>query len=458
MARDKRARADAGDQVEDPALQSEVRAFAASLGLDGGGGAGGGGGFAFDDFAPPPAAAAPKSKKDKEAREAKPEVKKDRKESRGGDKEERRSLSKDDRKQERQQKPPPPPPAAAAPATPARDPIRERGWNSGAGPRPASLSFGGGADGRLPGPPARSVLPKDDPAVWHEAALPPLTPPPAAAAALWRAASSGAGGGSAAALDPDDPSLDAKKRKELRRLERRRLKQQQQRENGGGGPAGADSAAALPAVLTLDADTTERLRQRADALLEAEAAAYEQALGRRSAGDARWLQQVRKSGTTADRVAAMTLLVQVRIFSLFFWCVFLHAGGGEGGTTRRRQRLQPQKALTLSLGAPPVLLRKPRGLKAPREFIRADITRGAWPGLSVAWPQGARRGGICFPSRRRRRRRPGVWPPQTQQHNAILVRPSGSLTNIPASLPPQTQNKHPNNRSRPSPTCARSTA
>lgn len=33
-------------------------------------------------------------------------------------------------------------------------------------------------------------------------------------------------------------------------------------------------------------------------------------MGRRSSADAKWLQQVRRSGTTADKVAAMSVLVQ----------------------------------------------------------------------------------------------------------------------------------------------------
>ena len=33
-------------------------------------------------------------------------------------------------------------------------------------------------------------------------------------------------------------------------------------------------------------------------------------MGRRSGADAKWLQQVRRSGTTTDKVAAMSVLVQ----------------------------------------------------------------------------------------------------------------------------------------------------
>jgi hypothetical protein len=46
-------------------------------------------------------------------------------------------------------------------------------------------------------------------------------------------------------------------------------------------------------------------------MLENEAAAFEREMGRRNPADFRWLQQVKRSGTTADKVAAYTLQVQV---------------------------------------------------------------------------------------------------------------------------------------------------
>ena len=55
------------------------------------------------------------------------------------------------------------------------------------------------------------------------------------------------------------------------------------------------------------------LRQRGQALLEREAAVFEAELGRKNGQDARWLQQVRRSGTTSDKVAPFTLLLQVRV-------------------------------------------------------------------------------------------------------------------------------------------------
>ncbi len=52
------------------------------------------------------------------------------------------------------------------------------------------------------------------------------------------------------------------------------------------------------------------LRARGEALLGHEAAAFEADLGRKNGQDARWLQQVRRAGTTSDKVAAITLLLQ----------------------------------------------------------------------------------------------------------------------------------------------------
>ena len=38
---------------------------------------------------------------------------------------------------------------------------------------------------------------------------------------------------------------------------------------------------------------------------------FEAEMGRKGGQDARWLQQVRQSGTMSDKVAAITLLLQV---------------------------------------------------------------------------------------------------------------------------------------------------
>lgn len=67
-----------------------------------------------------------------------------------------------------------------------------------------------------------------------------------------------------------------------------------------------------PAGAAISADDAEALRQAGERLIEREAAAFEKDLGRRNAADAKWLAQVKRGGTTADKVAAMTLLVQVR--------------------------------------------------------------------------------------------------------------------------------------------------
>lgn len=51
--------------------------------------------------------------------------------------------------------------------------------------------------------------------------------------------------------------------------------------------------------------------QEGEKLLEAEAAVFDRELQRRNAADHKWLQQVKRSGTTADKVAAMTLMIRV---------------------------------------------------------------------------------------------------------------------------------------------------
>jgi hypothetical protein len=56
-------------------------------------------------------------------------------------------------------------------------------------------------------------------------------------------------------------------------------------------PAAARAADAAPAAAALQA--------------------FEQDMGRRGGQDLRWLQQARRSGTTQDKVAAMSVLVQV---------------------------------------------------------------------------------------------------------------------------------------------------
>ncbi len=77
------------------------------------------------------------------------------------------------------------------------------------------------------------------------------------------------------------------------------------------------AAAALPALnpqqqqQPLPDDEMDALRARCEQLLEAEVQAAEREMARRNPGDYKWLQHVRQSGTTADKVAAVSLQVQV---------------------------------------------------------------------------------------------------------------------------------------------------
>ena len=68
-------------------------------------------------------------------------------------------------------------------------------------------------------------------------------------------------------------------------------------------PVNADAA--------LDAPTTEKLREAAKEAHDAAVAGYEAGkAGAKESSDAKWMQTVLRSGTTSDKVAAMTLLVQ----------------------------------------------------------------------------------------------------------------------------------------------------
>ena len=71
-------------------------------------------------------------------------------------------------------------------------------------------------------------------------------------------------------------------------------------------PVPLSSSAAEP-----DFDLVEKLRQEGEKLLEAEASSFERELEKRNSADYKWLQQVKRSGTTADKVAAMTLMIRV---------------------------------------------------------------------------------------------------------------------------------------------------
>ncbi|GIM15448.1 hypothetical protein Vretimale_18225, partial [Volvox reticuliferus] len=82
--------------------------------------------------------------------------------------------------------------------------------------------------------------------------------------------------------------------------------------------AAAALSGTLPATTmatAVDPDLFERRRAAAEALMDAEAAAFEKEVLRRNPGDAKWLQQVRRAGTSTDKLAAATLLVQESVVS-----------------------------------------------------------------------------------------------------------------------------------------------
>ncbi|GFH16007.1 CBF domain-containing protein, partial [Haematococcus lacustris] len=75
-----------------------------------------------------------------------------------------------------------------------------------------------------------------------------------------------------------------------------------------------EAAAALPPLPASDQpisdEDVERLRQQGEQMLANEAASFEREMQKRNAADYKWLQQVKRQGTTADKVAAITLQVQ----------------------------------------------------------------------------------------------------------------------------------------------------
>ena len=83
------------------------------------------------------------------------------------------------------------------------------------------------------------------------------------------------------------------------------------------------AAAAMPALQNqeeskrqtqsapLDDEQVEQLRQRCEAIFANEATAFERELKRKNLADYKWIMQVKRSGTTSDKVAAITLQVQV---------------------------------------------------------------------------------------------------------------------------------------------------
>eukprot|EP00798_Chlamydomonas_sp_ICE-L_P018712 gene18712-25235_t len=77
-----------------------------------------------------------------------------------------------------------------------------------------------------------------------------------------------------------------------------------------------EAASALPPLELVDddgeedPDLVERMRQQGELMLEAETASFEKDMSKRNAADAKWLDQVKRSGTTQDKVAAITLTIQ----------------------------------------------------------------------------------------------------------------------------------------------------
>ena len=71
--------------------------------------------------------------------------------------------------------------------------------------------------------------------------------------------------------------------------------------------AGQATASEGSSIVISD-DVISRKRTEGDGLLQAAAEAYEKR--RESSSDARWLSVVRRSGTAADKVAALTLAIQ----------------------------------------------------------------------------------------------------------------------------------------------------
>eukprot|EP00967_Tisochrysis_lutea_P117205 scaffold189358_cov14-Tisochrysis_lutea.AAC.1 len=79
-------------------------------------------------------------------------------------------------------------------------------------------------------------------------------------------------------------------------------------------PRLATPEGAAPAAL-LSEEKIEELRNRCEGILANEAAAFERELKRRNLADYKWIMQVKRSGTTSDKVAAITLQVQGRACS-----------------------------------------------------------------------------------------------------------------------------------------------
>ena len=80
------------------------------------------------------------------------------------------------------------------------------------------------------------------------------------------------------------------------------------------------AAAALPSLQVADGidkpplndEQVDQLRMQCDTIIANEVAAFDRDLKRRNAADYKWIMQVKRSGTTSDKVAAITLQVLVR--------------------------------------------------------------------------------------------------------------------------------------------------
>lgn len=105
----------------------------------------------------------------------------------------------------------------------------------------------------------------------------------------------------------------------------------------GASPIWHEAVAQLPSLPTADAPplpplAADQLRVHAESLVEHEAAAFAWQMEHGSRGDLRWLQQARRSGTTQDRIAALTVLVtEHAIGNIGALDALLHMAGKRAG-------------------------------------------------------------------------------------------------------------------------------
>lgn len=260
-----------GKAVEDTAdLRAEVKAFASQLGLSAA--SGGGSAFGYDDFAPSkarqrPSAADAKAPKDNQKQRDGESNGKQKPQNKHHDGKQQQAAS-GSKQRAQGGKPAAEPPSSRGQQRQQQRQQQQRKGASGSGgdhqntqhaqqqqqQQNAAVQERTWVDSVGPRPgesKGRSLMSHDEPTIWWEAS-------------------------------GQLPKLDGKPPK------------------GGAAAAPLDEAAA------------EKLRAAGEALMEREAGVFERDLARRNAADSKWLAQVRRSGTTADKVAAMTLLVQVR--------------------------------------------------------------------------------------------------------------------------------------------------